>query len=162
MFPRIAIALLVAAPAGVAITPRQAAAQVAELRVVSAEGAQRAIAAALAEARRQQWNVSIAVVDVTGTLVAFQRMDGAPAASVDLSIGKARTAARFRRTSKEMEELVARRPAFGAVEGLVPVEGAVPIVVNDVVVGAVGVSGVTSQQDAQVAAAGAGAVRGER
>ncbi|CAA9332834.1 MAG: hypothetical protein AVDCRST_MAG11-2554 [uncultured Gemmatimonadaceae bacterium] len=127
---------------------------------MSAEGAQRAIAAALAEARTQKWNVSIAVVDAAGELMAFARMDGASLSSVDISRGKARTAARFRRPTRGLDSaLSAGRYAILAFEGAVPVEGGVPIVVGEQVVGAVGVSGVTSAQDAQVARAGAAAVR---
>jgi glc operon protein GlcG len=103
--------------------------------------------------------VSIAVVDPAGELVAFVRMDGAPLSSVDISRGKARTAARFRRPSKALEEAIAGgRTAILGFEGITPIEGGVPMVVGGEVVGAVGVSGVTSPQDAQVAQAGAGAV----
>jgi glc operon protein GlcG len=143
-----ALFALVAAPAG---------AQVSRVSVINAEGARAAIAAATEEARRNNWTVSIAVVDISGTLVAFHRLDSAPPASVDLSIGKARTAARFKTTSKDMEDLATRRSGFLGVEGLTAVEGGVPITVDGAVVGAVGVSGETSQQDAQIASAGAAA-----
>src|SRR5688500_11853407 len=97
---RVAIALLFAVAAAVAVG-----APTVIRRHLSAEGAQRAIAAALAEARRQQLNVSVAVVDGSGYLVAFQRMDAAPFVSVEIATGKAGTAALFRRSSKAAEDL---------------------------------------------------------
>lgn len=132
--------------------------QLVETVRVGADGARMVLDAAQAEARRNGWSVSIAVVDPAGQLVAFARGDDAHHASIDLALGKARTAARFRRPSKEMEDRLATRPAFLAVEGIVPIEGGIPILVDGKVVGAIGVSGVTSQQDAQIAAAGAAAI----
>ena len=121
---------------------------------ISADGAGRALAAAVVEARRQGWAVSIAVVDPAGELVAFVRMDGAAYSSVAIAQAKARTAARFRRPTRSLDSsLTAGRLAILGLEGATPVEGGVPIVVNGEVVGAVGVSGVTSAQDAQVARA---------
>lgn len=141
------------------VTATSAHAQTVARRNVSADGAQAAIAAALVEARKQQLNVSIAVVDASGYLVAFHRMDAAPFVSVELASGKARTAALFRRPSKAAEELATTRTPFIAIEGLKgSIEGGVPVVVNGEVVGAVGVSGATSAQDASVAAAGSSAV----
>lgn len=147
------IALIAAAPARVH-------AQVRVARTVASDGAQRAISAAVDEARRQGWAVSIAVVDPAGELVAFLRMDGAPQSSVDISRGKARTAARFRRPTKALDStLTAGRLPLLSFEGATLVEGGVPIVINGEVVGAVGVSGATSAQDAQVARAGVAAVQ---
>lgn len=149
---------IVVASASVAL-PSRLAAQLRPSTTVSAEGAQRALAAAVAEARKQGWNVSIAVVDPAGDLVAFVRMDGAPVSSVDVSRAKARTAARFRRPTRGLDSsLTAGRLAILGLEGATPVEGGVPILVRGEVVGAVGVSGVTSAQDAQVAQAGAAVV----
>lgn len=134
-------------------------AQLADRKVLTLDAARRAVAAAEAEARRNQWRVSIAVTDAYGELVAFQRMDDAPLTSVGVSQGKARTAARFRRPTRALDSsLAAGRTALLAFEGVMPVEGGVPITVGGQVVGAVGVSGVTSQQDAQCAQAGARAV----
>ena len=153
----VAAALCVGA---LALLPAHAAAQVRAMRVVGAEGARRALAAAEAEARRNNWAVSIAVVDAAGDLVGFVRLDGAPPSSVDISRAKARTAARFRRPTKALEDAVTGgRMVVLALEGATPIAGGVPIVAGEETVGAVGVSGVTSAQDAQVAAAGAGAVR---
>ena len=144
----------------VALVPNRASAQLRPSRSVAAEGAQRALAAASAEARKQGWTVSIAVVDPAGELIAFLRMDGALHASVNIAQAKARTAARFRRPTRGLDSaLTAGRLAILGLEGVTPVEGGVPIVVNGEVVGAVGVSGVTSAQDAQVALTGAAAVQ---
>jgi glc operon protein GlcG len=154
---RLALAAVLVA---VAATPHASAgAQLLDTKVISLDAAKKMAAAAEAEARRNGWNVSIAVVDAAGALVAFVRMDDASPASEQIAQGKARTAARMRRPTKALEEMIAGgRVAFTAVEGLTPIEGGVPIVVDGKVVGAVGVSGVTSQQDAAVATAGAGAV----
>jgi uncharacterized protein GlcG (DUF336 family) len=153
--------LLVAGGIALAVVvPARLHAQVQVTRSIASDGAQRAIAAAAAEARKQGWAVSIAVVDPAGELVAFLRMDGAAFSSVDVSRAKARTAARFRRPTKALDSALTNgRLALLGVEGLTPLEGGVPIVINGETVGAVGVSGVTSAQDAQVARAGADAVK---
>lgn len=145
---------------GVLAVPAALRAQLADTKVLSLEAARNAVAAAEAEARRNSWRVSIAVVDAAGELVAFQRMDEAALTSTAVAQAKARTAARFRRPTRALDSsLTAGRTALLAFEGIMPVEGGVPIVVNGRVVGGVGVSGVTSQQDAQCAQAGANAVR---
>jgi glc operon protein GlcG len=145
--------------AGLALLPAGAAAQLRTERVLSLEGARKALVASEAEARRNSWPVSIAVVDAAGELLAFVRLDGAHPASVNVSRAKARTAARFRRPTRAMDSLVtAGRGALLVADDALPLEGAVPILVGGVVVGAVGVSGATSAQDAQVAAAGAAVV----
>jgi len=130
-------------------------AQVVSQPVLSAEGVRKALAAAEAEAHRNGWNVSIAVVDPAGTLLGFAKMDEASAASVDVSQAKARSAGRFRRATKVFEDGVAGgRAAIMSLPGVVAVEGGVPLLVDGKVVAAVGVSGATSPQDGQVAAAG--------
>jgi glc operon protein GlcG len=139
---------------------RPASGQVAALRRVSEEGAQAALAAARTEARKNGWAVSIAVVDPAGELVAFLRLDGAPYSSIDIARAKARTAARFRRPTRALDSaLAAGRTPILTLEGVTAVEGGVPVTLNGEVVGAVGVSGVTSVQDGQVAQAGAAAVK---
>jgi glc operon protein GlcG len=123
------------------------------------EGARRIAAAAAEEAQRNNWGVSIAVVDTHGELLFFARLDGAHQQSVDIARTKARTAARWRRETKALEDAVAGgRTVLLAVDGMLPLEGGVPIIVDGRVLGAVGVSGVTSQQDAQIAKAGIRAV----
>jgi glc operon protein GlcG len=149
-------ALFLAIPAGA--TPLMS--QTRTTHVLTLEAARKAAAAGEAEARRQGWEMSIAVVDPSGTLLHFIRMDGAPASSVDLSLGKARTSARFRRPSKALADGVAEgRVGLVGAEGMLMMEGAVPVVVNGEVVAAIGVSGATGAQDAQVAAAGAATVQ---
>ena len=138
----------------------RAIAQMRTAHVVAAEGAQRAVAAALAEATKQGWNVSIAVVDNGGELVGFLRMDTAAPGSADISHAKARTAARMKRPTRALDStLTAGRIAILGLPGVTPVEGGVPIIVNGEIIGAIGVSGATSAQDAQLAQAGAAAVQ---
>jgi uncharacterized protein GlcG (DUF336 family) len=134
-------------------------AQLADRKIITLEGAKRILAAAEAEARKNNWNVAIAVVDESGNLIAFQKLDDTQVGSIDIAIGKARTAARMKRPTKALEDAVAGgRTVMLAVEGIVPLEGGVPVTVDGRIIGAVGVSGVTSQQDAQVASAGAAAL----
>jgi len=136
-------------------------AQLADTKVITLEGAKAMVAAAEAEAASNQWAVAIAIVDAAGDLILFHKLDGTLPGSVDIAIGKARTSARLQRPTKALEDAIAEgRLAFAAVEGLTPLEGAVPVVVDGQYVGAVGVSGATSAQDAQVAEAGARALGG--
>lgn len=121
-------------------------------------GAKKIAAAAELEAVRNKWNVVIAVVDDGGHLVYMQRLDGAPTGSIDVAIGKARTAAAFKRPTQVFDEMAKTRPAITSIPGIVPLEGGVPVMVDGQLVGAVGVSGATSQQDAQVAEAGISAL----
>jgi glc operon protein GlcG len=130
-------------------------AQTISTRVLSLEGAQQIARAADAEAARNNWNVAIAIVDPAGGLILFHRRDGTQHASLDIAIGKARTSARFRRPTKALEDVITGgRTTLLALGDLLPVEGGLPIVVDGELVGAIGVSGVTSQQDAQIAQAG--------
>lgn len=129
-------------------------AQLLQTQTLSLQAARTMAAAAEAEARENDWNVAIAIVDAAGELILFNRLDQTQPASLDIAIGKARTAARFRRPTKVLEDAVAGgRTVLLALDGVLPLEGGLPIVVDGRVIGAVGVSGVTSQQDAQVAQA---------
>ncbi len=113
-------------------------------------------AAAEAEAIRNNWKVSIAIVDDGAHLLYLQRLDGAHLASAEISQGKARTAMRYRRPSRAMEEAInGGRIAMAAVENNTPLQGAVPILYQGEIVGAIGVSGVLPAQDEQIASAGA-------
>jgi uncharacterized protein GlcG (DUF336 family) len=130
-----------------------------DAKVLTLEAAKLMMEAAHAEAARNNWNVVIAIVDAGGELIMLHRRDGTQAGSVEIARGKARTAVRFQRPTKALEEAVAGgRLVFLAVEGMLPMEGGVPLVVGGRVIGAVGVSGVTPQQDAQVAQAGVNAL----
>jgi uncharacterized protein GlcG (DUF336 family) len=138
---------------------RPAMAQTSDAKVMNLAGARVMAEIAEAEARRNNWNVAIAVVDAHGELIFFLKMDDVQQGSVDIAQAKARTAARMRRPTKALDDAVTGgRLALLAVDGLLPLEGGVPVIYNGVVIGAVGVSGVTSAQDAQVAAAGIRAV----
>lgn len=122
--------------------------------------ARRALAAAEAEALKQGWPVAIAVVDPSGFLVAFVRLDNTQLGSIEVAIEKARTSALYRRTTKEFEDRLVQGGANLKVLRLpgLPIEGGIPIVVGGKIVGAIGVSGVQSSQDAQVATAGLNAL----
>jgi len=151
----LALALVAAGPAAL----RAQAAPTTQVTTLTFEGARRIAAAAAEEAMKNNWGVSIAVVDEHGELLFFARLDGAHQQSVDIARAKARTAARWRRETKALQDAVeAGRTVLMAVEGMLPLEGGVPIIVGGRVIGAVGVSGVTSQQDAQTAKAGIAAV----
>ena len=130
-------------------------------RVLTLEAARRVAAAAETEARKNNWNVSIAILDDAGHLVLFQRMDGAKLVAIDIAIRKARTAVYFQGATKGLEEEVTKggRTALLPIEGFMPLEGGVPLVSGSQLVGAIGVSGVTGQQDAQCALAGAAALK---
>src|SRR5262245_13441927 len=127
-------------------------------RYITLEAARKMAAAGEAEARKNGWNVAIAIVDASGGLILFQRLDETQPGSLTVAQGKARAAALFKRPSKLLEEaIVGGKHGFLSVEGIIPIQGGLPVIVEDKVIGAVGVSGVTSAQDEQVAAA---AVRG--
>jgi uncharacterized protein GlcG (DUF336 family) len=113
------------------------------------------LAACEAEAAKHKWSVAISIVDEAGFLLGFERMDGAAAISGEVSMGKARTSAMTRRPSKFFEDRVKERPAFVNFPAGILIQGAVPLVHEGECVGAVGVSGVQSHEDEQVAQAGA-------
>jgi uncharacterized protein GlcG (DUF336 family) len=122
---------------------------------VDLEQAKRLASAAVAEANRNTWRVAIAIVDTHGFLKYFEMMDDTQTASATVAVEKARTAAMFRRSTKMFEEGIAGgRTALLGLHGAIPIDGGLPIVVNGKVIGGIGVSGLTSVQDAQVAQAG--------
>jgi len=131
--------------------------QVAPKPGLTLDGAKQVIAAATAEARRNNAGGAIAVVDDGGHLLALERLDGTFAASTGISVGKARTAAIFKRPTKAFEEIINRgRTAMTALADFTPLQGGVPIVVDGHVVGAIGVSGAASAaQDEEIAQAAA-------
>lgn len=130
-------------------------------KALTLDGARKAIAAAVAEARKSNTTGVIAVVDDGGNLMALERIDGTFAAGANISIGKARTAALFKKPTKFFEDVIAKgRTAMVAVD-FTPLQGGVPIVVEGQVVGGIGVSGASSAaQDEELAIAGASAVSG--
>jgi glc operon protein GlcG len=116
------------------------------------------LAACEAEAVKNKWSVAVAIVDEGGHLLGFQRMDGAGPISAEVAIGKARTSALTRRPSKFFEDRVKERPAFVSFPAGVLIQGALPIMHQNECVGAVGVSGVASHEDEQIALAGINAL----
>ena len=126
-------------------------------KFITLEAAKKMAAAGEAEARKNGWNVAIAIVDASGGLILFQKIDDTQPGSIAVSQGKARAAALFKRPSKALEEAIAAgKLPFLSVEGIVPMQGGLPVVVDGKVIGAVGVSGVSSAQDEQVAQAALG------
>jgi len=111
-----------------------------------------------AEAAKNKWAVSISVVDDGGFLLGFVRMDGAAAITAEVATGKARTSAMTKRPSKFFEERVKERPAFAGFPAGILIQGGLPIVYDNECVGAIGVSGVQSHEDEQVAQAGVNAI----
>jgi len=125
---------------------------------VSVDTAKKAAAAALDEARKNNWKMAVAVVDPNGDLVYYEKMDNTQLGSFQVSINKARSAARFKRPTKAFQDALAAGGAglrILGLEGAVPVEGGVPIVIDGKIVGAIGVSGDTSDHDGVCAQAGA-------
>lgn len=125
------------------------------VQFITLEGAKVLAAAAEAEALKRGWTVAIAVVDPTGGLVLVQVLDGTQPVSQDICIEKARTAARFRRPTKALEDGVAagRTQLLSVGRFAVMLEGGVPITRDGVIIGAIGISGMASSQDGEVAAA---------
>lgn len=121
---------------------------------LTADDASKIVGACKVEAQKNAWNVTIAVVDDAGLLVHLERMDGAPPHSPTVATAKAWTAAATRTPTKTLEDLVKDRPATAAFPGRVAVQGGVPILHQGECVGAVGVSGVKSHEDEQIAKAG--------
>ena len=124
-------------------------------QAINLETAKKVGAAAAAEAKKNSWNVAIAVVDNHGFLVYYEMADDTQTASANVAIEKARTSAMYRRTSKELEDNIAGgRVAVLGLPGSTPIEGGLPLVVGGKMIGAIGVSGVSSAQDGMVAKAG--------
>ena len=129
---------------------------------ISLEQAKKVLAGAEAEARKNSWNVVIAILDSGGHLVLLQRLDNTQFASIEVAQQKAYSAVAFRRPTKVFQDGVA---AGGEglrilkLAGATPVEGGLPVILDGKIVGAIGVSGVTSQQDNQIAKAGADALK---
>jgi glc operon protein GlcG len=129
---------------------------------ISLENAKKAAAAAIAEARKNNWTLALAIVDPNGTLVYYEKLDNTQIGSAQVAINKARSSAIFKRPTKAFEDALAKGGdglrTLG-LEGAVPLEGGVPIVMDGKIVGAIGMSGGTSAQDAQCAQIGADALK---
>jgi len=136
-------------------------AEVADKKALTLDGAKKVAAAAAAEAARNNEGAAIAVVDDGGNLMYLERLDGTFAAGPRISIGKARTAALFKKPTAAFEDIIKNgRTAMVALEDFTPLQGGVPIELDGKVVGAIGVSGAANQQqDEAVAKAGAAALK---
>ncbi len=127
---------------------------------INLETALKVVAGAEVEARKQNWPVAITVVDSAGFLVAFHRLDNTQLGSVEVSLEKAKSSALFRRATRTYEDTLAQGGANLKVlrSPAMPIEGGLPILRDGKIIGAIGVSGVKSTEDAQVARAGLAAV----
>jgi glc operon protein GlcG len=130
-----------------------------DVRALTLDAAKAMAAAAERFALERGWTVAVAVVDAAGGLILFHCLEDTQPASQDVAVLKARTAARFHRATKALEDGVAGgRTALLTMPGIVAIEGGLPIRTEGKVVGAIGVSGMTSPQDGEVAAAGLAAL----
>ena len=119
---------------------------------MTVDQAKKLAAAALIEARKNNWNVAIAIVNNHGHLVYYEKMDDTQTASSTIAIEKARTAAMYRRPTRALEEVINKgRAAALNLSGVMPITGGLPIVSGGKILGGIGVSGVTSDQDEQIA-----------
>lgn len=123
------------------------------------DDAKNMMAACEAEAKKNGWAVTIAIVDDAGYLLNLVRLDGVGPMTAEVALGKARTAALTRRPSQFWEERIKERPSFLRFPEILPIQGGVPVMVGNDCVGAIGVSGVQSHQDEQIALTGAKAVQ---
>ena len=124
---------------------------------VNVAGAKKIAAGVVAECQKNSWNVAVAVVDTHGYLVYFERMDNTQIASMDIAVGKAKAAATYRRPTRAFMDVINKgSPATATLPGVFASPGGVPIMADGKVTGAVGVSGVTGDQDEQCAKAGLG------
>jgi glc operon protein GlcG len=129
---------------------------------ITLENAKKSAAAALAEARKNNWTMALAIVDPSGTLVYYEKLDNTQIGSAQVAISKARSSALFKRPTKSFQDLVSKGGdgmRYLGLEGAVPLEGGIPIVMDGKIVGAIGMSGGTSAQDAQCAQLGADALK---
>jgi glc operon protein GlcG len=150
---KIALALAIVA---LLSAPMLTSAQLVDKKALTLEAAKRIAAAAEAEAKKNNWNMVIAVVDDGGHLIYLERIDETQTGSVRIAIEKARSAAAFKRPTKVWEDALAGgRQAILGLHGTIPSEGGVPLMAGNKVIGAIGVSGGSAAQDGQVAKAGA-------
>ncbi len=129
---------------------------------INFDTAKRAMAAAEAEAARNNWPVVVAILDSGGNLVMLHRLDNAQLSAIRIAQGKARTALEFRRPTKDLEDAVAAGSAglrLLALTDVTPIEGGLPLLLDGKIIGAIGVSGGIAGQDAQIARAAADALK---
>ena len=121
---------------------------------INIAAAKKIAAGVLAECAKNSWNVAVAVVEPSGALVYFERMENTQYASNDIAIGKARAAATYRRPTRVFMDVINKAPATATLPGVFASPGGLPIMADGKVIGGVGVSGVTGDQDEQCAKAG--------
>jgi len=158
----VAIMVLAVASAGAQTQPAPAPPTTAYGTPIALEQAKKVMAGAEAEARKNNWNVAIAIFDSGGNLVMLHRLDGTQLGSIDVAKEKAYSAVAFRRPTKAFQDLIEQGGGnlrLLRLSGASVLEGGIPIIVDGKVIGGVGVSGVTSQQDAQIAKAGADSLK---
>jgi len=129
---------------------------------VTLETAKKVVAPAIAEAAKNNWTIAVAVVDPGGNLVYYEKMDNTQLGSANVSLDKARSAALFKRPTKAFQDALAtggENLRILRLQGVVPVEGGFPLIMDGKIVGAIGVSGMTSAQDAQCSKAGADSLK---
>ena len=143
---------------GLLLSGATALAQLPTKPILTLEAAKKLAAAAEEEAVKNKWNMVIAIVDDGGNLLYLQRLDGTQTGSIEVALQKAKTAVHFKRPSKALEDAVTGGRTVVLALGAMPIEGGLPLMVDDKLIGAIGVSGATAQQDGQVAKAGADAL----
>jgi glc operon protein GlcG len=129
---------------------------------INLETAKKAAGPALAEARKNNWNMAVAIVDVAGDLVYFEKLDATQSASSEIAVDKARSAVAFKRPTKALQDALVGGGTGLRILGLrgaVPVDGGLPIIVDGKIIGGIGLSGGTSEQDGMAAQAGLNALR---
>jgi uncharacterized protein GlcG (DUF336 family) len=129
---------------------------------ISVENAKKAAAAALAEAVKNHWTMAVAIVDPNGTLIYYEKMDNTQLGSANVAVEKARSAAQFKRPTKAFQDALAAGGAglrILGISGAVPVEGGIPLVADGKIIGAIGLSGDSSDHDGQCAQAGAATIK---
>ena len=152
MMKKIALGLALVAAAGIAVAQDRRPENGPPINIAAAK---KIAAGVIAECAKNSWNVAVAIVEPSGALVYFERMENTQYASLDIAIGKARAAAMYRRSTRVFFEVVNKTPAVATLPGnSFAVPGGLPIMADGKVIGAVGVSGVTADQDEQCAKAG--------
>jgi glc operon protein GlcG len=129
---------------------------------ISVDNAKKAAAAALAEAAKNHWTMAVAIVDPNGVLIYYEKMENTQLGSADVAVAKARSAALFKRPTKALQDALAQGGAglrILALQGAVPIEGGIPLVADGKIVGAIGLSGDSSDHDGQCATAGASTMK---
>lgn len=151
---RLQVLRIMALGLGLSLCPAVLSAQLATKKALTLEAAKKIAAAAEQHARKNAWNVAIAILDDGGHLLYFEKMDGVQIASIEVSSRKAESALKYRRPSKAFVERAVKEPGILVLPGAFPIEGGLPLVAGGEFIGAIGVSGGTPEQDGMTAQAG--------